>query len=101
MPSNIVTYCFTRIPFDSTSSLFLLKATIKHHLEKTNAMNKDNLSTDIHVDNLIMGADNKEDASQIYQSSKKKFKEILMNLREWKTSSSDVNKSFKDDQMKG
>ena len=64
-------------------------------------MNKDNFSRNIYVDNLITGVDNKEEANQLYQSSKRKFKEILMNLTEWKSSSSDVNKLFKDDQMKG
>ena len=46
-----------------------------------------------------MGADNEAEVNQLFQSSK--FKEISMKLRGWKSSSSDVNKLFKDGQIKG
>lgn len=59
-------------------------ATIKHHFENTNIINKDNFRRNIYVDNIITGADNKEEANQLYQSDKRKFKEIIL---------------FKDDQM--
>ena len=64
-------------------------------------MSKDSLSRDIYVDNLITVADNEEETSQLYQSNKIEFKEISMNLRDRKSSSSDVNKLFKDDKIKG
>ena len=71
MPSNIITYRFTRIPCGIAGSPFLLGATIKHHLENTNnneqrTTNKHNLNRDIYVNNLITGADSKEDASHLY-----------------------------------
>ena len=99
--NQYITYRFTRVPFGITSSLFLLGATIKHHQGNGNGTDECNIHRDIYVDNLITGVNSKEEASRLYETSKSKLKEISMNLREWKSSSNDLNKLFQDDQMKG
>ena len=83
-PTNIITYCFTKVPFGIISSPFLLGATIKHHLENGNGTDECNIHKDIYVDNMITGVNSKEEASRLYETSKSKFKKISMNLREWK-----------------
>ena len=98
---NIITYRFTRVPWGIVSSPFLLGATIKHHLEQTNGVDGVDISKDFYVDNLISGADCEEDAEQMYQSTKRKFKEISMNLREWKSNSNTLNQIFNKDEMNG
>ena len=90
--SNIITYRFTRIPFGITSSPFLLGATIKHHLESDVALK--NVSESIYVDNLVTGVNSVEEATQLYQSCTDKFKEISINIREWKSNSNQVNKHY-------
>ena len=100
-PTNTITYRFKRVPFGITSSTFLLRATIKHHLGNENGTDECNIHRDIYVDNLVTGVNSKEEASRLYETSKSKFKEISMNLREGKSSSNDVNELFEDDQMKG
>ena len=99
--TNIITYHFTRVPFGIISSSFLLGATRKHHLGNGNGTDECNIHRDIYVDNLITDVSSKEEASQLYETSKSKFKEISMKLHEWKSSSNDVNELFQDDQMKG
>ena len=81
-PNNLVAYRFTRIPFAIISSPFLLGATIKHHLTPKDNQADHHLSEDFYVDNLITGADNKEEAGQLYSKSKMLFLDISMNLRD-------------------
>ena len=74
-----------------------MRPTIKHHLEKEMSQ----ILKDIYVDNLITGGESKEEAYQLHTTSKDKFKEISVNMREWKSSSTEVDKIFKEDEMKG
>ena len=98
--NNIITYSFTRVPFGIVTSSFLLGATIKHHLENNDGDEINSINRDIYVDNLITGADNNGEANKLYWTCKSKFKEISMSLREWKSSSSEVNELFQCDEMK-
>ena len=92
---NILTYCFTRLSFEIAVSPFLLGASIKHHLEKE--MRR--ILKDIHINNLIIRVEREEEAYQLYTTSKKKFKKILINQLE--SSLMKINKVFKKDEMKG
>ena len=84
-PTNTITYRFARVPFGITSSTFLLGATIKHNLGNGNGTGECNIHRDIYVGNLMTGINSKEEASRLYDTSKSKFKEISMNLREGKS----------------
>lgn len=77
-PDNSLTYCFTRVSFGSIASSFLLRAKIKHYLEKEVRR----ILKDINIDNLITDAESKEKGHHMYTISKKKFKKILTNMRE-------------------
>ena len=100
-PKNLVTYRFTRIPFGIISSLFLLGATIKYHLAPKDNQLDHNLSDNFYVDNLITGADNLEEALQLYSKAKKLFLDRLMNLRDWNSNSNELNrKTAGQDRMK-
>ena len=109
IPRNLETYRFTRIPFGIISSPFLLGATIKHHSKSMCLESKSNndelkidISKDMYVDNLITGAQNNDEAQEMYHEIKKRFKEISMNIRDWKSNSPDFNKIIPDDdQLRG
>ena len=88
---NLLVCRFKRLPFGIISSPFLLRATIKHHLEKENSATSKNIKNDFYVDNLISGADNKKDAVRLYQDVKRLFEDVSMNLREWLTNSHKIN----------
>ena len=100
-PTNVITYRLTRVLFCIISSPLLLGATVKHHQVNRNETDECNIHRDIFVDNLITGVNGKEETSRLYETSKSKFKEISMNLCEWKSISNEVKKLFQDDQMKG
>ena len=48
----------------------------------------------MYVDNLIKGANSEEEAKRLYVEAKQKVLEISMNLRDWKSSSKNLNKTF-------
>ena len=89
---NIQEYRFCRVPFGLISSPFLLGATIESHLESYDSELALKLKNDIYVDNLITGADSIESAIQVYHESKSIFREASMNLQEWISYNSEVNK---------
>ena len=65
------------------SSLFLLGATIAHHLKQTNTPLAANLQQDIYVDNVVTGVHNLSEAKKLYTEAKVLFASTSMNLREW------------------
>jgi len=67
---NIVPMWFTRVVFGVSSSPHLLNATINHHLmtyQKSYPTLVDTLLRSIYVDNATYGADNEEEAYQLYK----------------------------------
>ena len=82
---NIIIYRFCRVPFGLICSPFLLGATLKFHLQKEGTPLALSIMNNIYVDNVLIGADNSEEAYSIYQRSKEIFKGASMNLRgiEW------------------
>ena len=80
---NLDVYRFCRVPFGIISSLFLLAGTIKYHLKKIGTSIVSQISGNIYVDNVMLGADSVQDAYEMYLESKGIFKGASMNLREW------------------
>ena len=72
----------------------MLGATIKHHLTPKDNQADHHLSEDIYVDNLITGADNMEEAGQLYSKAKMLFLDISLNLRDWNSNSPELNKKI-------
>ena len=93
-PENLEVFRFARLPFGIICSPFLLGATIQHHIENTNVPAAEKIKDNIYVDNIITGAENEKEAIELYKGAKTLFKDASMNLREWLTSSSEVNDQF-------
>ncbi|XP_063389850.1 uncharacterized protein LOC134675515 [Cydia fagiglandana] len=79
---NILHYRFCRVPFGIISSPFLLTATIRHHLSQDETLLK-NIADRCYVDNLVTCAEDYNKATTLYEETRKVFKELGMNIREW------------------
>ena len=84
---NLDVYRFCRVPFGIISSPFLLAGTIKYHLKSIGTSVASQISDNIYVDNVVLGADFVQDAYEMYLESKDIFKRASMNLREWVSNS--------------
>ena len=72
----------------------MLGAKIKHHLAPKDNQADHHLSEDFYVDNLITGADNMEEAGQLYSKAKMLFLDISINLRDWNSNSPELNRKI-------
>ena len=72
----------------------MLGATIKHHLKPKGNQPDHHPSEDFYIDNLIIGADNMEEALQLYSKVKLVFLDISMNLRDWNSSLPELNRKI-------
>ena len=88
---TIQEFRFCRVPFGIISSPFLLGATVEAHLDSYGSEVSDKIKSDIYMDNVITGANSVKEATDLYSQSKTIFNAASMNLREWMTSSADVN----------
>ena len=77
---NLKIYRFIRAPFGVISSLFLLGATILHHLEQVGTPTAEKIMKLIYVDNLLTGVNSSKETSKFYSESKKVFQQSSMNL---------------------
>ena len=87
---TIQTYRFTRVVFGVSSSLFLLTAAIKHHLEKFNQTCPQFVKLflqSVYVDDVSFGADDDDAAYELYTKSKSILREGGFNLRKFVTNS--------------
>ncbi|XP_066935525.1 uncharacterized protein [Clytia hemisphaerica] len=88
---NLMVYRLAIVPFGIISSPILLGATIQHHIEKSNTPIAQKIKDNIYVYNIITGANNTGEAVELYKNTEELFKDASMNLREWLTSSKEVN----------
>ena len=72
----------------------MLGATIKHHQKPKDNQPDHHPSEDFYIDNLIIGADNMEEALQLYSKVKLVFLDISMNLRDWNSSLPELNRKI-------
>ena len=86
---EIIELQFARVIFGVSSSPFLLNATIRHHLEHANAdpetVNK--LLRDFYVDDIVTGANNEDEAHELYHTAKTVLKKGGFNLRKFTSNS--------------
>ena len=83
---EIRAYRFTRVVFGVSSSPFLLNATVKYHLEgfrRTNKTVVEKLLKSTYVDDIITGADNVDEAFELYTQAKEIFRKGGFNLRKF------------------
>lgn len=93
---NLVLFRFCRVPFGVISSPFLLNATIKYHLSKSDNQRVKEKVNDIYVDNLITGAPSTHEALDLYKDVKGAFQEISMNIRDWSSNSQEFTRAVSD-----
>ncbi|XP_059056091.1 uncharacterized protein LOC131849970 [Achroia grisella] len=93
-PQNIQHYRFCRVPFGVISSPFLLNATIRHHLKRSDSAVFKQVAENIYVDNLVTGTDSVENAEKLYNGVKRAFDDLSMNIREWNSNSEQFNETI-------
>ena len=91
--SPVECWRFKVVMFGSSSSPFLLNATILHLFENTVTLDK---LIDCYVDNLFFGINTAEELMNAMQQAIEVFDHASMPLREWASNSKDMNKIFQD-----
>ena len=81
--SELVAYHFKTVLFGSTSSLFMLHATLCHHLTSYNTPVADDMKNNLYVHNIISGCMTTLQAVQYYKESRSIMNDAKFNLRAW------------------
>ena len=92
---DILKMRFTTVAFGVSPSLFLLNATIKHHVEKYLISHSELvkiLMESIYVDDVVFVADMEDNAYTLYTSSKEILSHGSFNLRKFVTNSPSLQK---------
>ena len=85
--SHIEVYRFNRVAFGVNSSPFLLNAVLRYHTNSYKDKDPEfalKLANSFYVDDLVCGADNLENAKELFTKSRERLKEGGFNLRKWK-----------------
>ena len=79
---------FARVVFGVSSSPFLLNATLQHHLNQFSTSHPElvrRLTQSLYVDDIVSGAQNEQQAYQLYLDSKETFRKGGFNLQKFVT----------------
>ncbi|XP_064464869.1 uncharacterized protein LOC135376198 [Ornithodoros turicata] len=96
---NVEVWRMTRVPFGTTSSPFLLSATIRYHLENVEEHLQEtaaHLANSFYVDDLLTGASSEDEAEQLYKDANTVMRAAGMELRKWASNSPVLNRLFAD-----
>ncbi|KAH7711566.1 Pao retrotransposon peptidase family protein-like protein [Aphelenchoides avenae] len=88
---NVIFYRFDRVPFGLKSSPYLLAGVIKKHLESEGTPVALEMLKNCYVDNVLLMADNVDEALQKYRESKAIFAKAQMPLREYASNNTKFN----------
>ena len=78
--SKFVTYRFKFVLFGSTSSPFMLHATLDYHLNSYQSAVSQDMRNNLYVDNVIPGCQSEEDVLLYYKDAKRIMSEANFNL---------------------
>ncbi|XP_064475319.1 uncharacterized protein LOC135389184 [Ornithodoros turicata] len=87
----------TRVPFGTTSSPFLLTATLQHHLRSVDEPDRDlvnKLIDAFYVDDLLLGVANDEEGKKIVQNAQDLLEKAGMKLSKWTSNSAELQDMF-------
>ena len=97
---DIIHCRFTRVPFGNKSSPFLLNACIRNHLNTfPESETRQDLLSNLYVDNYLSGEDSEEAALQRYTEACEMLESAGMIFDKWSSNQSSVIQKFKDQQI--
>ena len=88
---------FARVVFGVSSSPFLLNATMKYHMDKYRALDRqfvEKFECSIYVDDLTFGDNNERDALQLYKKVKEWFVDEAFNLHKFHTNCRELQRKI-------
>uniref|UniRef100_A0A1I7YR93 DUF1758 domain-containing protein n=1 Tax=Steinernema glaseri TaxID=37863 RepID=A0A1I7YR93_9BILA len=93
---NIITYRFCRVLFGMKCSPSLLRMTIEHHLQRDGSQVALDILRNAYVDDICQPVLNVGEGIERYNQAKALFAAAGMNLRDFKSNSSELNAYFVD-----
>ena len=84
---TLTTYRFKVVPFGTSSSPFMLNATLDLHLRKFSSSVAKDMQSNLYVDNLISGCDSEQQLMDYYAQSRSTMNQANFNLRSWSSNS--------------
>lgn len=86
----------TRVPFGTTSSPFLLTATLQHHFRtvQNHSETAQALAKSFYVDDLLTGAQSEAAAVKLFNETEDIMQQAGMNLQKWASNSKTLQRLF-------
>ncbi|XP_065917547.1 uncharacterized protein [Dysidea avara] len=88
--SDLEIYRFKTVLFGSTSSPFMLMATLHHHLNSWDSPVAQDMKQNLYVDNVISGCSTEAEAIKYYREARFIMTQAQFNLRSWASNSSQL-----------
>jgi len=85
--STFQTYRFKSVLFGSTSSPFMLNATLHYHLNKFKSPVAEDMKGNLYVDEIISGTQSETHATKYYTEARSIMTQAKFNLRSWASNS--------------
>ena len=97
--AGLDTYRFASVLFGSTSSPFLLMATLDYHLSRSDSPFKDLIARSFYVDNLQGTMSNETELLEFYQEANNQLNSANMPLRSWITNNEKLKARIEEDNI--
>lgn len=95
---TLTTYRFKVVPFGTSSSPFMLNATLDLHLKKFPSSVAKDMKSNLYVDNLISGCNSEQQLMDYYIQSRSIMNQAKFNLRSWSSNSQKLRANAESDQ---
>ena len=96
--SELAAYRFRVVPFGTTSSPFMLHATLDLHLNQFDTPVAKDMKRNLYVDNLMSGCTSEEEIVTYYQQARSIMNRANFNLRSWSSNSKKLQAMTSKDQ---
>jgi len=84
---KFITYCFTVVPFGSSSSPFILAAVLNLHLSEVTFPVAADMKENIYVNNILSGCNTEDELLTYYKQSQEFMSQANFNLLSWSSNS--------------